>query len=64
MKTKTFLQLLCWAIIALCVVEFGCSMLTMGDTMLNILGAVIMAGFAFASYKTKFFTNINTKKDE
>lgn len=62
MKTKTFIKILLWVICLIGVIEIGCSFISMADTILNIVGVVLMATFAFVSYKTKCFTYIKIKK--
>lgn len=62
MQTKTFIKILLWTICLIGVVEISCSFVSMADTILNILGVVLMASFAFISYKTKCFTYIKIKK--
>lgn len=62
MQTKTFIKILLWVICLIGVIELGCSLVSMADTILNIVGVVLMATFAFMSYKTKCFTYIKIKK--
>lgn len=62
METKTFIKILLWGICLIGVIEVGCSFVSMADTILNIVGVVLMATFAFVSYKTKCFTYIKIKK--
>lgn len=62
METKTFIKILLWVICLIGVIEVGCSFVSMTDTILNIVGVVLMATFAFVSYKTKCFTYIKIKK--
>lgn len=62
MQTKTFIKILLWAICLIGVIEVGCSFVSMADTILNIVGVVLMATFVFVSYKTKCFTYIKIKK--
>lgn len=62
METKTFIKILLWVICLIGVIEVGCSFVSMADTILNIVGVVLMATFAFVSYKTKCFTYIKIKK--
>lgn len=62
METKTFIKILLWVICLIGVIEIGCSFVSMADTILNIVGVVLMATFAFVSYKTKCFTYIKIKK--
>lgn len=62
METKTFIKILLWVICLIGVIEVGCSFVSMADTILNIVGVVLMATFAFMSYKTKCFTYIKIKK--
>jgi hypothetical protein len=45
-------------------VEFSFSLINASDTLLNIVGGVILSLFALASYKTNCFTLIKFKKDE
>lgn len=62
MQTKTFIKILLWVICLIGVIEVGCSFVSMADTILNIIGVVLMTTFAFVSYKTKCFTYIKIKK--
>lgn len=62
MQTSTFIKILLWVICLIGVIEVGCSFVSMADTILNIVGVVLMATFAFVSYKTKCFTYIKIKK--
>lgn len=62
MQTSTFIKILLWVICLIGVIEAGCSFVSMADTILNIIGVVLMATFAFVSYKTKCFTYIKIKK--
>jgi hypothetical protein len=62
MQTKTFIKILLWVICLIGVIDVGCSFVSMADTILNIVGVVLMATFAFVSYKTKCFTYIKIKK--
>lgn len=62
MQTKTFIKILLWVICLIGVIEVGCFFVSMADTILNIVGVVLMATFAFVSYKTKCFTYIKIKK--
>lgn len=62
MQTKTFIRILLWVICLIGVIEVGCSFVSMADTILNIVGVVLMATFAFVSYKTKCFAYIKIKK--
>lgn len=59
MKTKIFVSLLIWLLCLVVVLELGFGALTLPDTIANIFGVVILAVFAFISYKTKCFTLIN-----
>lgn len=61
MKLKTFNALFIWLISLIGVIEVGCEFVSSADTLLNILGIALMAGFGFASYITNCFTKINTK---
>lgn len=64
MNCSTFIKLLIWYIALLLVVEFGFSLINESDTLLNIIGGVMLSLFALASYKTNCFTLIKFKKDE
>jgi hypothetical protein len=64
MNSSTFIKLLIWYITLLLVVEFSFSLINESDTLLNIVGGVILSLFALASYKTNCFTLIKFKKDE
>lgn len=64
MNSSTFIKLLIWDITLLLVVEFSFSLINASDTLLNIVGGVMLSLFALASYKTNCFTLIKFKKDE
>lgn len=64
MSSSTFIKLLVWFITLLLIVEFGFCLINASDTLLNIVGGVILSLFALASYKTNCFTLIKFKKDE
>lgn len=64
MNCSTFIKLLIWYIALLLVVEFSFSLINESDTLLNIVGGVMLSLFALASYKTNCFTLIKFKKDE
>lgn len=64
MNCSTFIKLLIWFITLLLIVEFGFCLINMSDTLLNIIGAVLISTFGFVSYKTNCFTLIKFKKDE
>jgi hypothetical protein len=64
MNCSTFIKLLIWYISLLLVVEFSFSLINESDTLLNIIGGVMLSLFALASYKTNCFTLIKFKKDE
>lgn len=64
MDCSTFIKLLVWFTTLLIVVEFGFCLINASDTLLNIVGGVILSLFALASYKTNCFTLIKFKKDE
>ena len=64
MNSSTFIKLLIWYIALLLVVEFSFSLINASDTLLNIIGGVILSLFALASYKTNCFKLIKFKKDE
>lgn len=44
------------------VLNVGFEALTIGDTMANVLGFILIATFVFISYKTKCLTKIKIKK--
>lgn len=64
MNCSTFIKLLIWYIALLLIVEFSFSLINASDTLLNIIGGVMLSLFALASYKTNCFTLIKFKKDE
>lgn len=64
MNCSTFIKLLIWYIALLLIVEFSFSLINESDTLLNIVGGVMLSLFALASYKTNCFTLIKFKKDE
>lgn len=64
MNCSTFIKLLIWYIALLLVMEFSFSLINASDTLLNIVGGVMLSLFALVSYKTNCFTLIKFKKDE
>lgn len=62
MSSSTFIKLLVWFITLLLIVEFGFCLINASNTLLNIVGGVILSLFALASYKTNCFTLIKLKK--
>jgi hypothetical protein len=64
MNCSTFIKLLIWFTTLLLIVEFGFCLINVSNTLLNIIGAVLISTFGFVSYKTNCFTLIKFKKDE
>lgn len=64
MDCSTFIKLLVWFTTLLVVVEFGFCLINASDTLLNIVGAIMLSTFGYASYRTNCFTLIKFKKDE
>lgn len=61
MKTVTFVKVCVWALCLLGVIEGGFALISASDTLLNLIGILLIAVFAFISYKTRLFINIKTK---
>lgn len=61
MKTATFIAIFFWFICLIGVIEIGCELVSTSDTLLNILGLALMAGFGFISATTNCFTNKSNK---
>lgn len=59
MTTKRFVSLLIWFLCLIVALEFGFGALTLDDTIANLFGIVLLAFFAFLSYRTKCFTLID-----
>lgn len=64
MSSRVFVRLLVWFITLLLIVEFGFRLINASDTLLNIVGGVMLSTFGYASYRTNCFTLIKFKKDE
>jgi hypothetical protein len=56
MENKTFFLLLGWAICTTGALNIGFSLLNRADTLLNVLGVILLAVFLFISVLTKCFT--------
>lgn len=64
MKTKTFIQLLAWLIVAIGTVEVSFAMISASDTLANITGIILLIVGIFVSLKTNCFTKFNRIKNE
>ena len=62
MKTKELLLFIAWSICTLFVVDIGFSLISESDTLLNVLGVVLIALYGVVSCKIVCFTNIKVKK--
>ena len=62
MKTATFVKACVWALCLLGVIEGGFALISASDTLLNLIGILLIVAFAFTSYKTRFFINIKNKQ--
>lgn len=62
MRTRKFVSLLIWLLSLIVVLEIGFGALTLPDTIANLFGIVLLAFFAFLSYRTKCFTLIDFNK--
>ena len=58
MKTVTFVKVCVWVLCLLGVIEGGFALISASDTLLNLIGILLIAVFAFISYKTCFFLKI------
>ena len=45
-----------WLVVSLLVVSFFCEMLSASNTLVNMLGFVLMVAYALLSFKTRLFT--------
>lgn len=64
MSSRIFIKLLVWFITLLLIVEFGFCLINASDTLLNIVGGIMLSTFGYVSYRTNCFTLIKFKKDE
>ena len=62
MKTETFVKVCLWVLCLLGVIEGGFALISASDTLLNLMGILLIVAFAFISYKTRFFINIKNKQ--
>lgn len=62
MKTATFVKVCVWALCLLGVIEGGFALISASDTLLNLIGILLIVVFAFISYKTHCFINIKNSK--
>lgn len=62
MKTVTFVKVCVWVLCLLGVIEGGFALISASDTLLNLIGILLIVAFAFISYKTHFFIKIKNKQ--
>lgn len=63
-----FLTIAVWVILTILVMDLSFMLITLPDTVLNIIGAIVLAVWIVATYKTRCLTrilkHIKTKRDE
>ena len=64
MKTATFVKVCVWVLCLLGVIEGGFTLISASDTLLNLIGILLIVAFTFISYKTHFFINIKTTRKD
>ena len=53
-----------WLVVTMVVATFICKFVSEADTLLNIVGVMLILVWIKVSVVTKCFTHINSKKDE
>lgn len=61
MEWKTFISLLLWSIATFVVLDICFYAINVSNTLMNYVGVITIACYAFLSIKTKCFTNFNKK---
>ena len=62
MKTSTISKLVVWVILFMILLNAGFSMMTMPDTIGNVIGFLIVVAIIVISIKTKCLTTIKLNK--
>ena len=58
------IKLFIWLLLTIFVIDIGCELVTMADTLLNVLGLTIMFLFILLTIKTKCLTSLKNKENE
>lgn len=58
------IKLFIWLLLTIFVIDIGCELVTMADTLLNVLGLVMMFAYILLTIKTKCLITLKVKKNE
>lgn len=58
------IKLFIWFLLTIFVIDIGCELVTMADTLFNVLGLTIMFLFILLTIKTKCLTTLKLKRNE
>ena len=61
---KKYLCALIWTIGTILIISLFTTLLTMSSTLMNIVGFIIAAVWAYISYTTQAFTNLKKQNNE
>ncbi len=64
MKSKELLRLPIWVLSAILVVNMVCNMVNLPDTLMNILGVLLMILFIVVTVNTECFLKLKLKKNK
>lgn len=64
MKSKELLRLPIWVLSAILVVNMVCNMVNLPDTLMNIMGVLLLIIFIVVTVNTKCFLKLNLKKNK
>lgn len=64
MKNKEILRLPIWVLTAILVVNTVCNMVNLPDTLMNILGVLLLIIFIVVTVNTECFLKLNLKKNK
>ena len=64
MKSKEILRLPIWVLTAILVVNTVCSMVNLPNTLMNILGVLLLIIFIVVTVNTECFLKLNLKKNK
>lgn len=64
MKTSTIVKLVIWFVLFIALLNVGLEMITVPNTIENVIGLFIVVFIVIITIKTKCLTNLNFKKHE
>jgi O-antigen/teichoic acid export membrane protein len=64
MKSKEILRLPIWVLSAILVVNMVCNMVNLPDTLMNILGVLLLILFIVVTVNTECFLKLKLKKNK